>query len=126
MSGLETAQAFWSLLIPHGFDGGALKRIETEDDDEEDDGDDDTDMDKAARTKAGVVDGWKKEYLQWWFDFLNERGDKGVTKDSWNMVCTFLNAPINVHDPPSPHYFYILTALSQVSCLHPPGQFLKL
>lgn len=90
LSALETAQAFWSLLIPHGFDGGALKRIETEDDDEDDD---DIDMDKDAKTKAGGVDGWKKEYLQWWFDFLTERGDKGVTKDTWNMVCTFLKCP---------------------------------
>jgi len=88
---LETAQAFWSLLIPHGFDGGALKRIETEDDD--------IDMDKGARTKAGDVDGWKKEYLQWWFDFLIERGDKGVTKDTWNMFLAFIRlANFSNHD----------------------------
>ena len=76
-SGLETAQAFWSLLIPHGLVGGALTRIEMEDD-----GDEDVAMDEDE-------EGWKEEYLQWWFDFLNARSGKGVTKDTWIMVCTF-------------------------------------
>jgi len=73
--GLETAQAFWSLLIPHGFAGGALTRIPIQDDGD----DEDVEMDE------GEQEGWKKEYLQWWFDFLNVRGGKGVTKDTWIM-----------------------------------------
>ena len=80
-SGLETAQAFWGLLIPHGLAGGALSRIPMQDDNDE--GDEDVDMDEDE-------EGWKEEYLQWWFDFLNERGGKGVTKDTWIMVRTFL------------------------------------
>jgi len=32
-------------------------------------------------------EGFKLEYVQWWFDFLNEKGGKGVSKDTWNMVC---------------------------------------
>ena len=46
--------------------------------------DEDVDMDESEDEE-----GWKEEYLQWWFDFLNERGSKGVTKDTWIMVCTF-------------------------------------
>lgn len=95
MSGIDTAQAFWSLLIPHGFVGGALTRTVVQDDNDGDgDGGDDTDdvdMDKGSVTKAGGADGWKEEYLQWWFDFLNERGGKGVTKDTWIMVRTHPN-----------------------------------
>ena len=59
-------------------------------DDQNDDVDGDVDMDEGAGTKGGGAGGWKEEYLQWWFDFLNERGGKGVTKDTWVMVCTFL------------------------------------
>lgn len=84
--GLETAQAFWSLLIPHGLAGKALTRIPMQND-----GDEDIVMDDS---EGG--EGWKEEYLQWWFDFLNGRGGKGVTKDTWIMVCTFL---INDHAP---------------------------
>lgn len=70
--GLETAQAFWALLLPHGAQGGALKHVNN-------DADDDVMMDGD--------DGWKEEYLQWWFDFLNQKGLKGVSKDTWIMVC---------------------------------------
>ncbi|KAF8816905.1 hypothetical protein BYT27DRAFT_7205278 [Phlegmacium glaucopus] len=103
--GIDTAQAFWSLLIPHGFVGGALTRTAMEDDDDGDD--DDVDMDEGIATKAGSADGWKEEYLQWWFDFLNERGGKGITKDTWIMVCKFLYTPTGVHQSPSPRNFYI-------------------
>jgi len=77
--GLETAQAFWSLLIPHGLAGGALSRIPMQDDDE------DVEMDEGG-------EGWKEEYLQWWFDFLNGRGGKGVTKDTWIMFFAFIRS----------------------------------
>jgi len=71
---LETAQAFWSLLLPHGFKGGALVRNNDEQD---------VNMDG---------DGWKEEYIQWWFDFLHERGGKGVSKDTWIMVSSLLHS----------------------------------
>ena len=58
--------------------GGALTRIAMQDDGD----DEDVNMDEGEN-------GWKEEYLQWWFDFLNERGGKGVTKDTWIMVRTF-------------------------------------
>ena len=70
--------------MPHGLAGGALARVEIEDDGSDDgDDDDDVDMDEEASN------GWKEEYLQWWFDFLNEKGGKGVTKDTWIMVRHF-------------------------------------
>ena len=88
--------------------GGALTRIAVRDDGS----DEDVDMDAGE-------DGWKEEYLQWWFDFLNERGGKGVTKDTWIMVCTF-SSSTNVHHSPSPRNFYILMALHhKVFSLHP-------
>lgn len=70
---METAQAFWSLLIPHGLKGGALSHISSTD------SDDDVDMNGA--------EGWRPEYTDWWFEFLNEKGGKGVSKDTWSMVC---------------------------------------
>lgn len=45
---------------------------------EDDDGD--TYMERADE------DGWKDEYTEWWFEFLTERGGKGVSKDTWSMV----------------------------------------
>jgi hypothetical protein len=53
-------------------------------------------------------DGWKEEYTSWWFDFLNEKGGKGVSKDTWVMVrvriflsvviqlASFYDAPCNL------------------------------
>jgi len=84
--GLETAQAFWSLLIPHGLAGGALTRVAIQDDDDDEDNEaEDVKMDEG-------VEGWKEGYLQWWFDFLNERGGKGVTKDTWIMFFAFIRS----------------------------------
>lgn len=62
---LETAQAFWSLLLPHGLPGGALTRCNSED------------------TRPI---GWKAEFTELWFTFLNKKGGKGVSKDTWAMV----------------------------------------
>lgn len=71
---LETAQAFWALLLPHGIQGGALSHITSRDDD----GDD---------SMTGADEGWKLEYNSWWYEFLeNEAKMKGVSKDTWMMV----------------------------------------
>ena len=59
--------------MPHGLKGNALAHVESVDDD------DDMGM--------GEEEGWQSEYTQWWFDFLNEKGGKGVSKDTWVMVC---------------------------------------
>lgn len=68
---IETAQAFWATLIPHGLHGGALAHVHSTED-----GDDDMSEDG----------GWTDKYTQWWFDYLNEKGGKGISKDTWIMV----------------------------------------
>jgi DCN1-like protein 1/2 len=65
---LDTARAYWTLLISQGSKGKALK-AKTEDED--------VDMMGA---------GWQDHYTQWWFDFLNEKGARGVSRDTWVMV----------------------------------------
>ncbi|OCH92560.1 DUF298-domain-containing protein [Obba rivulosa] len=73
---LDMAQAFWGLLIPHGLEGRALAHVSAPDDDEDEDMEDE--------------EGWKPEYLEWWFEFLNEKGGKGVSKDTWQMFLEFV------------------------------------
>ncbi|KAH9922224.1 defective in Cullin neddylation protein 1 [Fomitopsis serialis] len=73
--GLEDAQGFWALLIPHGLQGGALAHVQR---------DDDVDM-------TGE-EGWKEEHTQWWFEFLNEKGGKGISKDTWQMFLEFVRS----------------------------------
>lgn len=81
---IDVAQAFWGLLLPHGLSGGALSHIHSTDDDEDDD--------------MGAEEGWKEEYMQWWFDYLTERGGKGVSKDTWMMVRSFPPFPLIMSD----------------------------
>ena len=71
----DMAKAFWQLLIPHGLQGGAVSHVRRRDDD------DDVDMSDE--------EGWKDEYTQWWFEFLDEKNVKGISKDTWQMVSTF-------------------------------------
>ncbi|KAJ6465690.1 defective in Cullin neddylation protein 1 [Mycena sanguinolenta] len=73
---IDTAQAFWALLLPHGLAGGALAHI---------DASGDVDM-GVGSGKAG----WKPEYVDWWFEFLQEKGGKGVSKDTWVMFLDFV------------------------------------
>jgi DCN1-like protein 1/2 len=68
------ACAFWGLLLPHGLEGGALSHEFSSEDD----------SDHPMGDEAEV--GWRPEYNQIWFDYLNERGGKGVSKDTWMMV----------------------------------------
>ncbi|KAJ7123697.1 Cullin binding-domain-containing protein [Mycena epipterygia] len=76
--GIETAQAFWALLLPHGMAGGALAYTPTADGD----GDGDVDMSGSGGLRA--------EHIDWWFEFLSERGGKGVSKDTWVMFLDFI------------------------------------
>ncbi|KAF8636100.1 hypothetical protein AX17_003805 [Amanita inopinata Kibby_2008] len=73
---LESAQAFWNLLLSHGLKGGALVTVPPKHDS--------GDVEMIGRG------GWKEEYTQWWFEFLNERGGKGVSKDTWAMFLEFV------------------------------------
>ncbi|KAJ7573970.1 Cullin binding-domain-containing protein [Mycena floridula] len=73
--GMETAIAFWGLLIPLGLKGGALSHSTAESSDGED-----VEMTDASEP------GWRNEYTQLWFEFMTEKGGKGVSKDTWNMA----------------------------------------
>lgn len=33
--------------------------------------------------------GWKPAYNDLWFEYMTEKGGKGVSKDTWMMVCPF-------------------------------------
>jgi len=94
--GLETAQAYWSLLLPYGLEQGALSHVAApRDDDDDDDDDEDVEMDTSE-------EGWKSEYTEWWFEFLNEKGGKGVSKDTWSMFLDFvrtIDAKFEKYDP---------------------------
>ncbi|KAL0569959.1 Scaffold-type E3 ligase [Marasmius crinis-equi] len=72
---IESAQALWSLLIPHGLSGGALAHTQK-------DGDGDISM--------SGEEGWKEEYTDWWLEFLTEKKLKGVSKDTWSMFLDFM------------------------------------
>lgn len=75
--GLDMAQGFWALLIPHGLAGGALAHVTA--------GGQDSDGDEVMAS-AAPGEGWKDAYTQWWFEFLEGSGAKGVSKDVWQMV----------------------------------------
>jgi len=63
---MDSAKAFWEMLLPVGQEGAALK------------------------TTSATGQGFKPEYNQWWFDFLAGKGSKGVSRDSWNMFLDFI------------------------------------
>lgn len=86
----DTAQAFWGLLLPHGVHGGALAHVE---EDEDNDDDDDESM---ADDDVGLTQGWSDKHTEWWFDFLSEKGGKGISRDTWTMVRTFGQIRVSV------------------------------
>ncbi|PIL26029.1 hypothetical protein GSI_11783 [Ganoderma sinense ZZ0214-1] len=86
---LDMAQGFWALLIPHGLSGGALSHI-TAPAGQDEDGDEHM-ADGAAGAGAGAhEEGWGKQHTAWWFEFLEESGTKGVSKDVWQMFLEFV------------------------------------
>ncbi len=81
------AQAFWALLIPHGLSGGALSHIVAPAQDE--DGDE-----HMVDGDVGATAGWGEQHTAWWFEFLEESGTKGVSKDVWQMVSRGLRSRV--------------------------------
>jgi DCN1-like protein 1/2 len=77
MAALETAQALWGLLLPHGLQGGALSHLNTSID---------TDGDDVKMDDVEGEQGWTQTQTQLWFEFLAEKGLKGISKDTWHMV----------------------------------------
>ena len=70
---IEFALAFWGLLLPLGLKGGALRHSPSGDSD-----------DYPMNVDGGA--GWTEEHTQLWYDFLNEKDIKGISKDTWKMV----------------------------------------
>ncbi|KAI0297872.1 defective in Cullin neddylation protein 1 [Multifurca ochricompacta] len=84
--GIEIALDFWSLLLPHGLKGGALRPQDHSGED-----DDSSILMKADGDDNGSGEGrWSEEHTQLWYDFLNERNIKGISKDTWAMFLAFL------------------------------------
>ncbi|KAF5329390.1 hypothetical protein D9619_008957 [Psilocybe cf. subviscida] len=84
---LESAQAFWALLLPHGLRGGALSHTASTD---------------GEDVRMSTGEGWKEEYNQMWFDFLTGKGLKGVSKDTWAMFLDFvrtIDSKFSNYDP---------------------------
>lgn len=73
------AQGFWQILIPHGLEGGALAHVPSPMN-QDDDGD------EIMDGSVGPEEGWREEHTQWWFEYLEQSGIKGVSKDVWQMV----------------------------------------
>jgi hypothetical protein len=76
-SAVDTAKGLWSLLLPHGLKGGALSRSSP--------------TDANGDVKMGGVEptggqNWTDERTATWFQFLDEKRVKGISKDIWQMV----------------------------------------
>ena len=67
--GIELAQAFWSLLLPVGLKGGALRT-----------------QDYGGNDLSKFNVGWTEQHTQLWYDFLKEKNIKGISKDTWSMA----------------------------------------
>jgi len=61
---VDNAKAFWGMLLPVGLEGDALTR----------------------------ESGWKPEYNDWWFEFLDTSRIKGISKDVWKMFLEFVTS----------------------------------
>ena len=68
-------------MLPHAISGGALAHVEDDDDDDDD----------GFMRGDGLPSsqGWSDKHTEWWFDFLSEKGGKGISRDTWTMVCYF-------------------------------------
>lgn len=71
--GIELSQAFWSLLLPFGLKGGALRT-----------------QDFGGNDLSKINIGWTEEHTQLWYAFLKEKNVKGISKDTWSMFLVFL------------------------------------
>ncbi|KAI6013913.1 putative SCRO protein [Pisolithus marmoratus] len=92
---LDTAIAYWELLIPFGLSGGALKHVSSSlssnaNTCRDNNHCNDVDIDMADEESSGGGSGWDEKHTEWWFEFLREKGTKGVSKDTWQMLAEFI------------------------------------
>ena len=71
---VDSAVAFWGLLLPAGLKGRALQHMDTRMEDDE-----------VIYTPSREP-GWKTVHSELWFEYMTEKGGKGVSKDTWQMV----------------------------------------
>jgi len=86
---IENAIAFWGLLLPAGLKGRALQHVDSR-----------IEEDEVVYTPSREP-GWKLEYNDLWFEFMTEKGGKGVSKDTWQMFFDFvrtIDAKFEKHD----------------------------
>lgn len=76
---MDSALPFWSLLIPAGLSGQALSHyVATEDGDE-------------AAPPPGEI-GWTQQLTDLWSEYMETKGGKGVSKDTWQMFLDFVRS----------------------------------
>ena len=73
-SATETAKGLWNLLLPHGLKGGAISTNSAKDD-----------VDMGGENPP-AEHSWTTERIAMWFQFLDDKGLKGISRDSWLMV----------------------------------------
>ena len=73
-SATETAKGLWNLLLPHGLKGGAISTPNAPDD-----------VDINGKNLP-AEQSWTIERIAMWFQFLDDKGLKGISRDSWLMV----------------------------------------
>ncbi|KIY68470.1 defective in Cullin neddylation protein 1 [Cylindrobasidium torrendii FP15055 ss-10] len=76
---MDSALPFWGLLIPAGLSGQALAHyVATEDGDE-------------ALPPPGET-GWTPQLTDLWTEYMETKGGKGVSKDTWQMFLDFVRS----------------------------------
>ncbi|KAJ3568577.1 hypothetical protein NP233_g5618 [Leucocoprinus birnbaumii] len=79
--GTDIAKGLWSLLLTHGLEGGALSHVSSTD------ANGDVNMDGAGSTASN---GWTAERTETWFKYLDQKGLKGISRDTWQMFLEFV------------------------------------
>ena len=76
---MDSALAFWSLLLPVGLSGASLSHRVLSPDGEE------------IPPPPGEQ-GWSEANTQLWLEYMQEKGGKGVSKDTWSMFLDFVRS----------------------------------
>ena len=103
IAAIDIALEYWGLLLPFGLSGGALHYQPSSSNDIHSDDkytrdvryrnnhyqDNDVDMDEESDgedEESEDGEGWGDQHTEWWLEYMREKGGKGVSKDTWQMV----------------------------------------
>lgn len=106
---IDIALDYWKILLPFGLSGGALKYQTSSSNDVSSDDkygcdaryrnhhqDTDVDMDEESEDEDGGNGGgrvgWGNEHTEWWLEYMREKGGRGVSKDTWQMLVDFIQS----------------------------------